>query len=745
MHISRQKFEIKIKYQIISTLFILLFLLSCSKGGGGFGGGYDSANSSANVVIPNPNGNNQNYLLIGAKGRNGTGSVYRCSLDGDDCIEIFGGLAGYISATNLTLKQNDSFGSSIGVNDNSIYIGALNKSGFNAANILEQNNPNGAVYKCDLSGLNCSIIDSSSLKLITNDNFGTSIFATNDSIFIGAIGRDGGTPAQSNLYDMGSLFKCDADGTKCIEIMGGKNQTNQIRKDLNGFDNFASSIYLTNSSLYIGAKNKNGGNGRVFKCKADGSNCVQFDISRLNLITNDNFGYSIAGSDKNIFVGAIGRDSGPTNKSDLYDTGAVFRCDFDGKNCSEIYGGQNQKSFNELKLGVNDNFGSALAVYGNYIYVGAVGRKDETGKRTGSVFRCKLEPGKDNDKQLTDCIELIAGRTHGVNKARILGLKEGDSFGSSITVATLPMTETGFILQDIYKVIGKNSDSLIDGLSTANFTVQLSVLCDGMNSPNSQILSKQNLIIKLSYNKNCTVTVDSLTINNEIFSAVSPAPLSFKIGSDKKISSPDEAAIYTSSLNANKYYMNVASEKIGTFHLGLTDVQNRFKGNNFKFVAFDLTYDGKGLPIILDKSSLFTTLLPPAQSVGFVLPNAKQDKFHTITWGGDTGKEQSTLKVKVYNPNVVDGYDVTLIGNSVPQNCPTYANWPLTSAVAINCGADGKGNNSKGFIIKFLPNLNENLPEGNYFGTLYLQAINWHDLNVFQNMLINLNITIPKK
>ena len=132
----------------------------------------------------------------------------------------------------------------------------------------------------------------------------------------------------------------------------------------------------------------------------------------------------------------------------------------------EAFGGQNQKSFNELKLAVNDNFGSAIAVLDNYIYIGAMGRKDDSGKRTGSVYRCNLNGLKDKpQKELTNCIEIVAGKTNGVSKAKILGLKEGDVFGSSIAIATLPANETSLILQDIYKVIGKNSDSLIDGFT----------------------------------------------------------------------------------------------------------------------------------------------------------------------------------------------------------------------------------------------------------------------------------------
>jgi hypothetical protein len=731
---SQSKRSLSIK--TLSFLLTLFLLSSCSKGGGS-GGGNDSQNASANVVNENPASNMQNYLLIGAKGRSDTGSVFKCSLDGTDCVEFLGGKIGLPSSPELKLQNDDSFGSSISANDKYIFIGSNYKNGFDQNNKPAAKNPNGAIYKCDLSGKNCTIIATDSLKLITNDNFGTSLFATKDAIYTGATGRDGGTPSQSNIFDIGAIFKCNSEGTNCAEFIAGKNTTSSIKKDLKGNDHLGTAIYISNSNIYIGAKDKYNFNGAVFKCDLSGQNCIQFDTAPLKLITNDNFGVSLSGNENNIFIGSIGRDSGQTNVPELYDTGSVFQCDLNGKNCLELLGGQNQTSRKALGIAVNDNFGSSIAVIGDSIYIGAMNRKDVSGKRTGSVFKCKIDG--------TNCNELIGGKSINLNSSNTLGLKEGDLFGSSITIVTLPKTETGFILRDIYKTIAKSSYSLFNSNVTPVFSAQISTACDSSEVTNQE-LNPDSKILKLAKDKNCKISITSLKLDKEELRPTEPiTALQFSVDNDKKTSALDKAVLYTSTSGA-KYYLNITSNNPGTFVIGVTDLEKRFNASNFNFVSFDLIYDGKtNAPSVLDKTNYFKDKVPASHSIGYVLPNSKEDKAHTITWGGDTGKNPPTFSINIHNLTDSSTNQITLVGNSIPGNCPTYTNWPLTTAVGIACGPEASGNFSKGFTVKFDPALNASLAPGKYVGGFHLQAIDWHDPNIFQNIVIMLDITIPKK
>jgi hypothetical protein len=519
----------------LTFLLTLFFISSCSRGGSSGGGGSDSQNASANYVNENPPSNMQNYLLIGAKGRAETGSVFKCSLDGTDCVEFFGGKIGLPSSPELKLQNDDSLGSSISANDKYIFIGSNTKNGVDQNNKPAAKNPNGAIYKCDLSRKNCSILPTESLKLITNDSFGTSLFATNDSIYTGAIGRDGGSPSQSNIFDFGAIFKCDSEGKICSEFIAGKNAKSAIKKDLKGNDHLGTAIYITNSNIYIGAKDKNNFNGAVFKCDLTGQNCFQFDTAALKLITNDNFGVSLSGNENNIFIGGIGRDSGQANVPDLYDTGSVFQCDLNGKNCQEFLGGQNQTSRKALGLAVNDNFGSSIAVLGDSIYIGAMNRKDISGKRTGSVFKCKIDG--------TNCTELIGGKSFNLNSSNTLSLKEGDLFGSSIAIVTLPKTETGFILRDIFKIMAKSSYSLFNSNVTPLFNAQIATACDSSEVTNQE-LNPDSKILKLTKDKNCKISITNLKIDKEELKPADPnSGLVFTVDNDKKTSALDKAVM----------------------------------------------------------------------------------------------------------------------------------------------------------------------------------------------------------
>ena len=119
-----------------SILFLFLttnFLLSSCSQGGGSGNNGNSQNSSANVLNENPPPNMQNYLLIGAKGKLGKGAVFKCNLDGSQCIEFIGGNISFTSSNSslpaIKLTKGEFFGSSITANQSYIYIGAEGKGG----------------------------------------------------------------------------------------------------------------------------------------------------------------------------------------------------------------------------------------------------------------------------------------------------------------------------------------------------------------------------------------------------------------------------------------------------------------------------------------------------------------------------------------------------------------------------------------------------------------------------------------
>ncbi len=427
----------------IIKITVLSFVLSaCSPKNGRSNENAVSANSSASAVNTDPQQNMQNYLLIGAKGRAGKGALFKCELDGTQCTEFIGGNVEIqqpldLPQESLKMQKGEFFAVSVAANQSFIYIGAMAKADAETNSKATTKSVRGGLYKCDLLGKNCSLANLNNINLANNDRFGTSIFATKDKVYIGATGRDSNKNINNQNEDFGAVFSFDSTLLNAKELIGGNKSNNNLL--IIAKDNFGSSIYVTKNFIYVGAKNKNEENGSLFVCNIDGSNCYIFNTSKLNLITNDQFGSSISGDEQNIYVGAIGRDAGPVNLPSLYDTGALFKCSSKGDICSEFIGGKNQDSQKELGLTAGDHFGSSVVIFGDSIYIGAEGRKDDSNSKIGAIFKCNLN-GK-------NCVELIGGKSK-INPGNKFGLKDGDLFGASMTIATLPITENMNIVHD---------------------------------------------------------------------------------------------------------------------------------------------------------------------------------------------------------------------------------------------------------------------------------------------------------
>lgn len=428
--------------------FFLAFLVSCST----FGGSSGNAKKGKIASEAKSGGNEgskkyQNFLLVGAQGYAGKGAIFKCSLDGENCTEFLGGNSKFKAPEDRKQKAvkifpGDRFGASIFVSKDKIFIGAIgrdNKKANDAGSISSANYKDdvGTIFQCDLDGSNCIELvgghigfptTQNSINLLSGDYLGSSIYAIKDKILIGAMGRD------SNSDDeVGTVFQCGLDGTNCFEFMGGKSKSNEINKSLEKFDAFGASIFASNSNLFVSAKNKNGGNGRVFKCNLTGEKCSMLEIKNLRLSTNDAFGSSLAGNANHIFVGAIGRNGFPPTNPALYDIGSVFKCNIDGSNCSEFVGGEIKASDEELALSLKDYLGSSLAVSGNYLFIGATGRKNDSNIRTGAVFRCDLDA--------KNCKEIVGGQNNDSFDSDDVSLVDGDLVGSSLAIVTLPDEE----------------------------------------------------------------------------------------------------------------------------------------------------------------------------------------------------------------------------------------------------------------------------------------------------------------
>lgn len=408
---------------------------------------YETAGSFQNAkgeVSEENLGSDVSYILVGAKGRAGKGAVFKCTLDGYECYEFLGGNLRFSSPSNRSYKtvkifNGDVFGASLFTVGQNLFIGATgrdNKKANDTGSISSANYKDevGSVFACDLNGSEChellgghlpfensqSIVP---LKLFSSDHFGASILVHQNKLYIGVSGRDG-----NDVDNIGSIIQCNLEGKNCIEFIGGKTKNKNIVNQLSEEDSFGASLIVANNTFYVGVPLRNAGSGSVMKCAIDGSKCEFINTKNLRLASNNNFGSSLVATKTNLFVGAVGRSGTPITDPMQYDLGAVFKCNLDGNNCSEIIGGENKDSGTKLKLGPRDYLGTSLAVYKNYLYIGVPGRMSDDNLRTGAVFRCDLNGN--------NCIEFMGGKSTGYLTADSLDLLDGDQFGSSLAVVS---------------------------------------------------------------------------------------------------------------------------------------------------------------------------------------------------------------------------------------------------------------------------------------------------------------------
>tara|TARA_B100001094_G_scaffold181829_1_gene176203 strand:+ start:22212 stop:24116 length:1905 start_codon:yes stop_codon:yes gene_type:complete len=165
----------------------------------------------------------------------------------------------------------------------------------------------------------------------------------------------------------GAVYVYDLDGTNEVKIAAS---------DAGAYDSFGYSVAVSDGKIIVGAnKDDDNGNdsGAVYIYDLDGTNEVK--ITASDAAESDEFGYSVAGGDNKIVVGAFSDDGNG------FDNGAVYVYDLDGTNEVKIIASDRAQS---------DNFGQSVAVGNNKIVVGAYG-DDDNGSASGSVYVYDLD------------------------------------------------------------------------------------------------------------------------------------------------------------------------------------------------------------------------------------------------------------------------------------------------------------------------------------------------------------------
>jgi hypothetical protein len=288
------------------------------------------------------------YVLVGAFNENsGAGSVY--VYDPSDLSALPTKLA------PPELDSGDSFGSSLAMNSQYVFVGADGDDDISTSS--------GSVYAYDGSDLSAAPIKLTSPEDSVNyDQFGDDIFAFENTLVVGAYRQI------SNGVGSGSVFVYDttdlsATPTKLTESAGESG------------DYFGRGLAVTETQIIVSSAedNENGTNsGSVFVYDKGDLSAAPTKLTPPDAIEKHYFGVSVVATSSKIIVGAFRDDSVAT------EAGAAY-----------VYDASNL-SASPTKLtppgGVDwDHFGGTVAVKEDCLVISMV-QDDDNGSSSGSIF-----------------------------------------------------------------------------------------------------------------------------------------------------------------------------------------------------------------------------------------------------------------------------------------------------------------------------------------------------------------------
>jgi hypothetical protein len=353
------------------------------------------------TTLRSPNASNQdnfgnsvalyeNILVVGARLDDGSGE--NISNAGEAYVFGPSGLNNWVLIKVLNSPNqsvDDFFGSSVAIYNDYIVVGAPNDDGATEA---ISNAGEAYVFKKDQGGINnWGLIKTlNSPNESVDDLFGSSVAIYEDYIVIGAPNDDGATEAINNTGEA-YVFKKDQDGTDNWGLIKTLNSPNESVGDL-----FGSSVSIHGDYIVIGAPNDDGATeainntGEAYVFKKDQGGMGNWGLIKTlnspNESVGDLFGSSVAIYKDYIVVGAY-FDEGSTE--------AIF-------NAGEAYvfkknqGGMDNwgliKTLNSSNQSPDDNFGISVAIYDDYIVVGADGDDGlaESTEGAGEAYVFKL-------------------------------------------------------------------------------------------------------------------------------------------------------------------------------------------------------------------------------------------------------------------------------------------------------------------------------------------------------------------
>ena len=273
-------------------------------------------------------------------------------------------------------EPNDEFGYSVAISGNYAIVGAPTEDGTST----NSNFNCGAAYIFERDGsgnwLQTRILRASNLGQL--DRFGDTVAISGTYAIVGARGEDGNS---NNIADCGAAYIFERDGN------GNWPQTRILRaSNLETNDGFGrNSIAISGNYAIVGAIGEDGSGtsnlncGAVYIFERDGGLWNQKPVLRAsNFGLNDEFGVSVA-IDGNYAIASAKFEDGSSNN--IFNTGAVYIFE------RNIGGTWNQTQIlRASNANVSDEFGTSVAISGNYAIIGAAADEGTTAVRSGSIY-----------------------------------------------------------------------------------------------------------------------------------------------------------------------------------------------------------------------------------------------------------------------------------------------------------------------------------------------------------------------
>ncbi len=361
----------------------------------------------------------------------GAGAVYLFSQNRGG-TDAWGQLAKTVATGRAA---SNAFGSSVAIDGNYAAVGSpFQKTDATGGNSL---NDAGAAYVLfkdqggtNLWGVQAMLIPSDPNARNENDEFGNSVAISGNFAFVGSAKNDFNSTGASSLSNSGIAFVYKKD-------QGGTNNWGQLRRigttqTRSASDLYGRAIAASGNNLLVGMPGFKFNAQNALSLDQAGAVCLHtvnqggaenWGQAQLllpgSLATQDNFGFSVSVSGNYAVVGAPNEDEDAAG-STVENSGAAYIFKRSGSQWSFL------KKITPSLRGINDAFGSAVALSGEWLAVGAPKRSPNTNlNQAGTVFLFRVsQGGADNWGQ----VKVITPTGTNAHQA-------GDEFGSSVALS----------------------------------------------------------------------------------------------------------------------------------------------------------------------------------------------------------------------------------------------------------------------------------------------------------------------